>query len=95
MNMSKAFARTTPFSDIQLDMRLCQRSLHSWGVGNSVRFDPGKEEFHILSRPGSAVDYSSFRLLGVKIDSKLLMREGVRALVFRAHCDAQACRQGR
>ena len=95
MNMSKAFARTTPLSDIQLDMRLCQRSLHSWGVGNSVRFDPGKEEFHILSRPGSAVDYSSFRLLGVKIDSKLLMREGVRALCVQAAWRVKALRRVR
>ena len=58
--------------------------LHEWGVGNGVLFDPSKEEFHILNRPGAQAEVSSFRLLGVQIDSKLQMKEGVRVLCIQA-----------
>ena len=42
-NMSKAFAASTPTTAIHDDMRRCQRSLHEWGKGNAVMFDPRKE----------------------------------------------------
>ena len=95
MNMSKPFANHTPFDDIHADMRICQDNLHRWGSGNSVLFDPGKEEFHVLTRPGASVDISVFRLLGVKVDSKLLMHQGVRALCVQAAWRVKALRRVR
>ena len=83
-NVSKAFAASTPCTAIHDDMRRCQRSLHEWGKGNAVLFDTGKEEFHILYKPGASADVSSFRLLGVQFDSKLRMNKGVRALCVQA-----------
>ena len=92
-NMSKAFAASTPTTAIHDDMRRCQRSLHEWGKGNAVLFDPGKEEFHILYKPGASADVSSFRLLGVQFDSKLRMNEGVRALCVQAAWRVKALRR--
>ena len=94
-NMSKAFANSTPAVAIHNDMRKCQRFLHEWGKGNGVLFDPGKEEFHILNRPGASVAASSFRLLGVQFDSKLQMKEGVRVLCVQAAWRIKALRRVR
>ena len=68
MNMSKPFRAHTD--------RSCQNELHEWGAGNSAVLDPGKEEFHVFCGQRAAAEVSSFRLVGVIIVSKLLMREG-------------------
>ena len=61
---------------------LCQASLHKWGSGNRVLFDPSKESFHILHRLHSSDD--TFKILGVIFDSKLLMHTAVRTLAIQA-----------
>jgi len=55
--------------------RECQTSLHRWGAANRAVFDPGKESFHIIlrSRPAGA----SFKVLGVRFDTRLLMHDAI------------------
>ena len=53
----------------------CQSSLHVWGRGNSVRFDPGKESFHILHRTRGLGD--DFDLLGIRFDVALRMHSAI------------------
>ena len=46
-----------------------------------MKFDPGKESFHILHRRFPAGD--NFKILGVLFDSQLLMHAAVRDLAIR------------
>lgn len=55
--------------------RECRTSLHRWGAANRVLFDPGKESFHILSRSRPAG--SCFKVLGINLDTRLLMHDGI------------------
>ena len=64
------------------DMRDCQRNLHVWGEANGVRFDPGKESMHILSRAHSAGP--NFKVLGIDFDCKLLVDDTVRECATQA-----------
>ena len=48
LNSFKLFVSAASDADIQIEMQLCQESLHNWGAANQVLFDPAKESFHIL-----------------------------------------------
>ena len=82
LNVYKPFRRAALHTDIFEDMMLCQASLHKWGSGNRVLFDPSKKSFHILHRLHSSDD--TFKILGVTFDSKLLMHTAVRTLAIQA-----------
>ena len=60
----------------------CQRFLHEWGRANRVRFVPSKESTRILSRSRPAGE--DFKLLGVTLDTKLLMHDAVEQCVVGA-----------
>ena len=60
----------------------CQVSLHTWGRANVVRFDAGKECFHIIHR---TCDYGEdVALLGVLFDCQLRMGSTVARLAREA-----------
>ena len=73
---------------LQQDMCVVQRNLHTWGEANGVRFDAGKESFHILSRTGGSGD--SFKLLGIRFDTKLLMHGAVHDCVVACNWKLQS-----
>ena len=77
-NAYKRFGRDAEHDSIYDDMRKCQDSLHEWGQGNQVVFDPSKKSFHILHRlwPSN----TEFKILGVLFDSQLRMHAAVRSL---------------
>ena len=58
-------------------------------------FDPAKEEFHVLARPSATIEKSTFKMLDVKIDNKLLMHDGVRHLCLQAAWRIKALRRVR
>ncbi len=70
-NSWRAFDVGTAIGEILESCRECQSSLHRWGQANSVKFDPGKESFHVLHRTRGHGD--SFRLLGLLFDESLRM----------------------
>eukprot|EP00959_Pyramimonas_sp_CCMP1952_P101560 2124808-Pyramimonas_sp.AAC.1 len=55
--------------------RECQTSLRSWGAANRAVLDPGKESFYIISRSRPAG--APFKILGVRFDNYLLMRDAI------------------
>ena len=63
------------------DLRSAQRQLHIWGEANGVRFDAGKESFHILSRSGPTYS-ENFKMLGIRFDPKLNMQSAIHALLL-------------
>ena len=64
------------------ELRSCQTSLHEWGRANRVRFDAGKEHFHLISRTQPSGD--NFKILGVIFDPKLVMADAVESCVAAA-----------
>ena len=70
-NCWKAFAAGTTCQEISRQTRRCQGNLHEWGAANSVKFDAGKESFHVLHRTRNHGD--GFRLLGLSFDESLRM----------------------
>ena len=48
LNSFKTFNKHVSHDDIYKALKLCQKSLHGWGDGNQVAFDPLKESFHLL-----------------------------------------------
>ena len=79
LNALKEFASSVPNDRIVPELTNCQRELHEWGRANQVAFDASKESFHVLSR--TQPYGGSFKLLGIKIDPKLLMDEALSSLV--------------
>ena len=65
---------------MQSELRGCQREMHTWGVGNRVSFDPGKENVHVLHRPQHGLEKTQFKILGVVFDSRLIMATGVETI---------------
>ena len=80
-------------SAIQNDVLLAglhplQALVHEWGVANRVVFDTSKEHFVILHRLHNSGD--SFKLLGVLVDTKLVMCDEVRRIREKASPKAHA-----
>ena len=82
MNMYKPFLRSINHNEILADLSACQRSLHRWGNGNRVVFDPGKESFHVLHRLAPA--RTELNILGVVFDNHLSMHAAVRVVAVQA-----------
>ena len=59
-----------------------QKELYLWGAANQVRFDPGKESFHVLHRRLHLGD--NFKVLGCIFDSQLLMHAASRHVATEA-----------
>ena len=59
-----------------------QKTIHTWGEGNQVQFDPGKEHFVVLSRVCPCGH--AFKLLGALIDPKLIMDAEVERVLKKA-----------
>jgi len=79
-NCWKPFARGSDVGNILNECRECQTALHRWGRANSVKFDAGKESFHVLHRSQGFGD--DFRLLGLEFDVSLRM-VGALAIIGR------------
>lgn len=79
LNAFKAVPSSLPIEEALKTLDSAQVSLHAWGKQNQVRFDPLKESKHVLSRVEP--HGSSFKILGILFDSKLLMEECVRETV--------------
>ena len=80
-NMFKKFPAKTEHQTINDEMENCQSQLHKWGVGNCVKFDPTKENSHIIHRRFPS--YSEFKVRGVVFDSQLKMHAAVRTLAVQ------------
>ena len=70
-NCWRSFEASTSLGAVLAECIKCQDSLHKWGRANSVKFDPGKESFHILHRTRGLGD--NFQLLGLCFDVALQM----------------------
>jgi len=79
LNAFKRYDSKVETDTILKEMEACQNELHEWGKANQVTFDAKKESQHILSRKRPYG--SSFKLLGVQFDCKLLMIDTVFELV--------------
>jgi hypothetical protein len=60
-----------PHDALLASLGAVQAELHQWGAANRVRFDPGKESFHVLHRRKPHGE--DFKVLGYWIGCKLLM----------------------
>ena len=76
-------------NDIVLeDLRICQEAAHSWGERNRVTFDGSKEHFVILHGRNTYGD--SFKHLGVRFDTRLLMIEEITRILGRVRPKVKA-----
>ena len=82
-NCWKAFdTHYTQINEILRQCQRCQGNLHNWGSANSVRFDAGKESFHVLRRTRGHGD--DFKRLGLTFDVSLRMCVAVSELACEA-----------
>ena len=87
-NCWRAFSSLSSNIEISEECTKCQEALHIWGEANSVKFDPGKESFHILHRTrGQGND---FKLLGLVFDVGLRMGSAISELAREAGWRLQA-----
>ena len=82
LNAYRIFRGVTPNKTILKSLDLCQKELHACGRANQVGFDAGKEGVHILS--ASEAYGGDFKILGVRFDVALTMRNAVDGLVTEA-----------
>ena len=87
-NAWKVFPGGTALDHMLDECKACQASLHDWGRANSVKFDAGKESFHILHRSRSLGD--DFLLLGVLFDCELRMHSAASRVAREAGWRLQA-----
>ena len=81
-------------TDLLAHAENCQSHVHAWRQSNGVVFEASKESMHVLSR--SDPEGPSLKMLGVRVDTKLLMGEEVDALMHECNWKvAQVLRSGR
>ena len=83
LNCFKKFDATINNDEIIGELQQCQKELHSWGAGNQVSFDPGKESQHVLATNGRGFG-ENFKILGVLFDDGLTMCNELQRLVAGA-----------
>ena len=69
----KNYESSTSNARIDIELKKVQKDVHAWGVLNRVIFDAGKEHFCILHKMHSVGE--TFKLLGTRIDPKLVMED--------------------
>ena len=82
LTASKLYEHVRPSASIVADLSLCQSRVHRWGLRNRVLFDPSKEHFKVIDRFENVGE--AFRLLGVQVDTKLIMDVECRRIVKKA-----------
>ena len=82
LNAFKAYLNSISHKENFADIDRCQAALHSWGRANKVTFDAGKESRHIISKTDPTD--STFHLLGVDFDCKLLMNDATHSCTIAA-----------
>jgi exonuclease III len=80
LNAFRIFLKDVDNEVIKTISKCCQAELHSWGEANQVKFDPGKESHHVLSR--TAPDGEDFAILGATYDGALTMGRAVSEVVI-------------
>jgi hypothetical protein len=78
LNAWKKFVAGSSHEVMLADMKQCQKELHQWGSANQVSFDRDKEGMFVLSR--TRPHGTSFDMLGVHFDCKLVMSDTVEEL---------------
>ena len=71
LNAFQGFPSEFSQEKIISELSFCQSRLHAWGLANQVKFDLGKQHFHILHRTRAFED--DFEILGVRFDNGLIM----------------------
>ena len=79
LNCWKTFSAKTSNSELLDAAGKCQEEVHTWGTGNRVLFDTGKESRHVLSHTNP--EGGNCKVLGVEWDTKLLMHNAAETLV--------------
>ena len=79
LNCWKLFPCSVPNHILLEAAKDCQAEVHSWGAGNRVVFDAGKESLHVVSH--REPEGGNFKVLGVDWDPKVLMRDELETLV--------------
>jgi hypothetical protein len=81
-NAFKSFPSSTSNAHILQEIQSFQLELHTWGQGNQVIFDAGKESFMIIST--TEPEGGPIRLLGIDFDAKLQMHTAIGECVREA-----------
>lgn len=82
LNAYKVYTGDTGNKKIVDNVKSCQKELYEWGKANQVKFDLGKESFHIVS---SLETYGgNFKLLGISFDTTLSMKDTIEEVVVAA-----------
>ncbi len=90
----RAFNRPMPDESFMKRGRFCQDVMHQRGAANQVMLEPTKECITVL--PTTAPAQTSFRLLGIPLDSCLSMANAVAKVMqgaSRRLCDLLRCRR--
>ena len=82
LNTYRGHAASTTNDAILVDLLAVQKSVHVWGKRNRVLFDASKESFKIIHRRDNHGD--TFKLLGLWLDTKLIMKDAIDKIVHKA-----------
>ncbi len=82
LNCTKVLPPETTNDDALTDAKRCQTELHEWGGANQVKFDPGKESFHVIHRIRG--EGGNFTILGIEFDTALLMHDAARNIAVES-----------
>ncbi len=82
LNCTKVMDSKYSNAEILTEAKQCQEEVHAWGRGNRVRFEAGKESFHILHRRRGQGD--NFTILGTEFDVALYMHDAAHIVSVEA-----------
>ena len=82
LNCTKVMDSKYSNAEILTEAKQCQEEVHAWGRGNRVRFDAGKESFHVLHRRRGQGD--NFTILGTEFDVALYMHDAAHIVSVEA-----------
>ena len=82
LNVFRKFDRRVEHERILSELHHCQARVHAWGQKHRVSFDPAKEAFVIMHPRSGWGD--SFKMLGLRIDTRLCMEEAISSMLQRA-----------
>ena len=83
LNCFRCFDNNMDINFVLGQLSRVQAEVHKWGSANGVTFESSKESFHVLSRTYSHGE--SFRILGVTIDTQLIMSEAISECAQECH----------
>ena len=89
LNAMKEYDNSTPNDAVMENSTQCKSKAHQGGKANTVAIDASKESMHVIARVSATP--STFKLLGVQFDTKLIRSDCLHSLVKDCSWKLKVC----